>query len=123
MLEALWSTLSHPSTIAGRDSFGTLVLLAAIVALVTVGFMATVGRRVMAHSPLIAILLGSAFLPFLMGALAFSATGSNREGTDGGGILLFAVLVLSITALPVTLTTSVLYVVFRRKRFAHLPAA
>jgi hypothetical protein len=123
VLEALWSTLSHPSTIAGRDGIGTLVLLAAIVALVTVGFMATVGRRVMAHNFLIAILLGGAFLPFLISALAFFAARSNPEGTDGGGILFFAVLVLSITALPVTLTTSVLYVVFRRKRFADFPAA
>jgi len=123
VLEALWSTLSHPSTIAGRDGIGTLVLLAAIVALVTVGFMATVGRRVMAHSSPIAILLGGASLPFLMSALAFLATRSNPEGTDGGGILFFAVLVLSITALPVTLATSVLYVVFRRKKFADFPAA
>jgi hypothetical protein len=121
MLEALCSTLSHPSTITGRDGIGILVLLAAIVALVTAGFMATVGRRVMAHNSLIAILLGGAFLPLLMNALAFLATRSNPEGTDGGGILVFAVLVLSITALPVTLATSVLYVVLRQKRFADFP--
>ncbi|MDD1453194.1 hypothetical protein NHF48_023315 [Sphingomonas sp. H160509] len=119
MLEALWSALSHPNTIAGRDGIGTLVLLAAIVALITAGFMATAGRRVMGHSSIIAILLGAAFLPFIMNVLAFVATRSNPEGTDGGGILVFAVLVLSVSALPVTLATSVLYVVVRRKRLAN----
>jgi hypothetical protein len=115
LLEALWSVLSHPSTIDGRDGVGTLVLLAAIVALVTAGFMETVGRRVMTHSSISAILLGGAFLPGLATALAFLATRSNPEGTDGGGILIFAALVLSIGALPVTLATSVLYVVVREK--------
>jgi drug/metabolite transporter (DMT)-like permease len=107
--------LSHPSTIDGRDGVGTLVLLAAIVALVTAGFMETVGRRVMTHSSISAILLGGVFLPGLATALAFLATRSNPEGTDGGGILIFAALVLSIGALPVTLATSVLYVVVREK--------
>ena len=77
----------------------------------------------MPHSALIAILLGSAFLPILLSALAFLATRINPQGTDGAGILFFAALVLSVTALPVTLATSVLYVVVRRKRFADFPAS
>ncbi len=117
MLGALWSVFSHPGTIAGRDGVGTLVLPAVIVALLTFGFMAAVGRHVMGRFPVVAVLLGCVFVPSVMNALAFLAASSDRAGTDGGGILVFAALVLSICAVPVTLATSVLYaVVWRRRR-------
>ena len=115
MLEALWFTFSHPSTIIGRDGAGDLLLAAAIVALITAAFMATVGRRIMKRSPILAVLIGFAFLPFVMNALAFLLAWNGPEGADGGGILVFATLVMSICALPVTLTTSVLYVLYRRR--------
>ena len=115
MLEGLWSAFSHPSTIVGQDGAGTLVVLAAVVALVTAGFMATVGRKVLARSSVIAVLMGCAFVPSLMIALAFLMARSAPDGTDGGGILVMAALVLSICAIPVTLATSVLYVVTRQK--------
>jgi hypothetical protein len=96
-----------------------MALLAGIVALITVGFMATVGRRVMLHSSVTAVLMGCAFLPLLMNAGAFAISLSSSAGTDGGGILVFASLVLSICALPVTIATSVLYVVARRRRLVR----
>jgi hypothetical protein len=119
VLDALWAVFSHPSTIVGRDGAGTLALLTTVAALATAGFMATVGRRVMVHSSVIAVLLGCAFLPLLMNAFALLAAQSHPAGTDGGGILLFATLVLSICALPVTLATSLLYVIVRQKSHAE----
>ena len=96
-----------------------MVLLAVVMALVTAGFMATVGRRVMLRSSIIATLIGGAFLPVLMNAGAFALTVSNPARTDGGGTFVFAALVLSICALPVTIATSVLYVVMQRRSVAR----
>lgn len=119
MLEALWSAFSHPSTIVGRDGAGNLLLAAAAAVLITAAFMATIGRRLMRHSPLFAILAGLAFLPLLMNALAFTMAWNSPKGTDLGGILVFATLVLSICVLPVTLATSVVYVFIRRRFAVH----
>ena len=116
MLEAVWSALSHPSTIVGREGIGSLMLPAIVVALVTFGFMAAVGRHVLGRSRVVAVLLGCAFVPSMMNGLAFLAASSDRSGTDGGGILVFVALVLSICIVPVTLATSVLYVVIWRWR-------
>lgn len=119
MLEALWSVFSHPSTIVGRDGGGTLVLPAIIVALFTFGFMAAVGRQVMGRCPVVTVLLGCAFVPLMMNALAFLAASGGPAGTDGGGIFILAALVLSICAVPVSLATSVLYAVIWRRRGAE----
>lgn len=119
MLEALWSALSHPSTIVGREGIGSLMLPAIIVALVTLGFMAAVGRHVLGRSRAVAVLLGCAFVPSMMNGLAFLAASSDRPGTDGGGMLVYAALVLSICTVPVTLATSVLYAVTWRWRGAR----
>ncbi len=119
VLAALWSVLSHPSTIVGRDGVGTLVVPAVIVALVTFGFMATVGRQVLGRCPVVAVLLGCAFVPLMMNALAFLAMSGSPDGTDGGGMLVLVALVLSICAVPVTLATSVLYAVIWRRRGAE----
>lgn len=119
MLEGLWSVFSHPSTIVGRDGVGTLVLPAVIVALITFGFMATVGRQLLGRSPFVAVLLGCAFVPLMMNALALLAASGGPAGTDGGGMLVLAALVLSICAVPVTLATSVLYAVIWRRRGAE----
>ena len=73
----------------------------------------------MLRSSTIATLMGCAFLPLLMNAGAFAITLSSPAGTDGGGILAFAALVLSICALPVTIATSVLYVVMQRRSVAR----
>lgn len=115
MIEALWSAFSHPDTIAGRDGAGTLALLALLVALVTSGFMAMIGRRIMPYSPALAILSGCAFVPLLMNLGAFAVALAGPAGTDGGGILMFAALVLSLAALPVTFAVSITYVVFRKR--------
>ncbi len=116
MIEAMWSMFSSPGTIFGCDGDETMILFAGIVAVITAVFMATVGRRLMLRSPVTAVLMGCAFLPLLMSAGAFAIALNHPAGTDGGGILVGASLVLSICALPVTIATSVLYVVVRRRR-------
>ena len=115
MIEALWSTFSHPDTIAGRDGAGTLALLALVVALATSGFMAMIGRRIMPYSPALAIVSGCAFVPLLMNLGAFAVALGEPAGGDGGGILMFAALALSVAALPVTLAVSITYVVLRKR--------
>ena len=108
----------HPSMIVGRDGLGSLLMLAAFVALITLAFMATAGRRLMARSSVLAVGAGCAFLPFLVNAAAHFIAWNQPTGTDVGGMLMFAVLVLSIAALPVTLATSLLYVHIRRRAAA-----
>jgi hypothetical protein len=116
--EALWWALSHPGLIAGSDGAGTLVFMAVIVVLITAGFMASIGKRVMPHSSVVAVLMGCAFVPLMMNAIAFAVALSQPSGTDGGGILIFTSLVLSICALPVTIATSLLYFFVQRRRLA-----
>lgn len=116
MLEALWSVFSHPSTIISRNGVGSLALPVVVLILFTLGFMATVGRRVLGRCPVAAVLLGCAFVPLMMNALAFLAASGGPAGTDGGGMLVLIALVLSICAVPITLATSVLYAVVWRRR-------
>ena len=114
MIDALWSAFQNPGIIVGRDGAPTLVLLAGVAALVTLGFMVTIGQRLATRRPIIAALMGGAFVPLLMNTLAIVVALAQPAGTDGGGILVFAALLLSICVLPVTAATSVLYVVLRR---------
>lgn len=116
VLDAVWAALLHPGTIAGRDSVAALALPAVVIAAVTIGFMAVAGRRAIPRSPVGAVLLGSAFAPALMIALALLAASHHPAGSDGGGILLFAAIVLAVYALPVTAAASVLYVLVRLRR-------
>jgi hypothetical protein len=104
--------------IVGRDGLGSLLMLAALVALITLAFMAIAGRRLMARSSVLAAVAGCAFLPLLVNVAANLIAWNQPAGTDVGGMLVFAVLVLSIAALPVTLATSLLYVLIRRKAAA-----
>ena len=119
MLEALWFALSHPSMIVGRDGGGTMILLTAVVAGLTVGFMATIQRLVLPGRPLLASLIGCAFVPLLMNALSFLVARDQPPGSDAGGMLAVMTFVLSICVIPVTLATSVLYVVARLKSFSR----
>lgn len=116
MSEALWSAFSHPSAITGSDGLAPLVALAAIVSVVTWTFMVLVGRRLLMRSSILAVALGCGFLPVLMNVAASLIACSQPSGTDMGGMLMFAVLVLSIATLPVTFATSLLYVGLRKKR-------
>jgi hypothetical protein len=102
--------------IVGRDGLGSSLMLAVIVALITLAFMATAGPRLMARSSALAVAAGCVFLPLFVNLAAFLIAWNQPAGTDVGGMLVFAVLVLSIAALPVTLATSLLYVLIRRKR-------
>lgn len=113
---ALWYSVTHPDLIAGRDGAASLVVLAAVVTLITTGFMATAGRRMIRHGPVLAVLAGGAFLPILLTGAAFVLALGGHAGTDGGGILVGMALILSICAVPLTLTTSMLYVVYARTR-------
>lgn len=115
MSEALWSALSHPATIVGQSSGVDMWLAAAAIMAVTTLWMATVGRRMMQHSPLLAVLVGCAFLPVLTIVSAFVLVWSSPRGTDGGGMLLIGALALSICALPLTFATSMLCALAQRK--------
>ena len=115
MLQALFFAFSHPGTIVGRDGAGDLLLMAAGVVLITAAFMAIAAIRVVRRSAMLAIVLGTTFLPLLMNALASLLAWNGPAGTDGGGMLVFATLVLSICALPITLATSILYVLVMRR--------
>lgn len=117
VLDALWSAFST-NMIVGRDGAGTLTLLAAVASLITAGFMATIGRRMMRRSYLLAVLAGCVFLPLLMNGTALLLARHHPHGTDGGGMLVGITLILSVCVLPITLATSVLYVVMARKRWA-----
>ena len=91
-------------------------MLAAFVALITLAFMATAGRRLIARSSALAVVAGCVFLPLFVNVVAFLIAWNQPAHTDVGGMLVFAVLVLSIATLPITLATSLLYVLIRRKR-------
>ena len=119
MFESVWSALLHPSNIVGRDGAGDLALAAVVVAFLNLALMAIAGRRIAKRSPVIAVLGGFAFLPLLINALAFLLAWNAPEGGDGEGMLVAAALVLSICALPVTLTTSLLCICIRRRLFTH----
>lgn len=116
MTDAFWSAISNPSMIVGRDGAGTIWLLAGFGIVITAGFMAIAGRRMMVRSRVGAVLMGGLFLPVLLTGGAFVLSLGHPSGMDGGGILFFVSLVLSICALPVTMATSVLYVILRRRR-------
>lgn len=115
MLDALFLALSHPRTIVGRDGAGDLLLMAVGVMLITAAFMAVAGRRIMRRATLLAVVLGAAFVPFLMIAIACLLAWNAPARTDGAGILVVATLVLAIGALPVTIATSVSYVLLMRR--------
>lgn len=127
MLKWLWSVFSHPSVIVGRDGgVAPLIVAAAIVIVITTAFMATLGRRIMRSSSILAVVTGGGVVPALMLAAAIAlpfASPRSPEPTDASGMLLAAAIVLSICAIPITLATSVLYVVLRRRALARRSAA
>ena len=118
MPEALWSAVLNPSAITGGDGVAPLVALAALVSLVTWAFMALVGRSLMLRSSNLAVALGCGFVPLSINVAASLVAWSQPSGTDVGGMLMFAALVLSIATLPVTFATSVFYAGLRRRRQA-----
>jgi drug/metabolite transporter (DMT)-like permease len=113
----LWETFSHPSTIAGEGDGPVLLVGAAIVALLTLAFMATIGKRIARRSRTVAVLAGAAFLPGCVIALAYGLLISAPEGpppNDAPAMLFGALFVLAICATPVSFLTSVAYIVRRR---------
>lgn len=115
----LWETFSHPSTIAGRGDGPFLLVGAAIVALLTLAFMATIAKRIARRSRTVAVLAGAAFLPGCVIAIAYSLLVSAPEGpppNDAPAMLFGALFVLAICATPVSVLTSVAYVAGRRSK-------
>lgn len=112
----MWTVPLDPGPLVGRDGVTAFALPAIVVVAITIGFMAAVGRRLMRKRAGLAVLLGSAFAPTLMIAIALLAASRHPAGTDGGGILTSVALALAVYALPVTAATSVLYVRVRRRR-------
>lgn len=126
MFEWLWSVFSHPSVIVGRDGAAPMIVAAAILIAITIAFMASLGRRIMRYSPLLAALTGGGLVPALMLAAAIAlpfGSPSHAASTDASGMLLAAAIVLSICAVPITLATSVAYVVLRRRALARRTSA
>lgn len=121
MLGTLWYAISHPGFIAGRDGLGGLVLISAVFSLTTLGFMVVLGRRLIRYSPALSVATGTAILPVLLTAMAFIAARNHPPGTDGGGMLIAASIMVSVWMVPVTLVTSLLYVHFRDRPPARPP--
>lgn len=116
MLDALRTTFAHPASIVGDDGWLSLIALAVAAMLLTLLFMAVGGRRVMRRSAVLAVSTGTLCVPMLIIVAALVIESRGRTGVDGGGMLIFAAVVLAICAVPVTLLTSLAYVLVRRKR-------
>lgn len=115
MVGMLWYAISHPNLIAGRDGLGRIVLISAVIAMMTLGFMALVGRQILRYSRVLAVLAGTAILPLSLVALAFLAARNDPPGTDAGGMLIAISIVGSVWMVPVTLATSIVYVAYRTR--------
>jgi phosphatidylglycerophosphate synthase len=118
MGEMLWTIFSNPRTIAGPEDAPFIIAAALLVALLTLGFMAMVGKRISRLSGILAALIGTAFVPALIVLIAIILLKLAPNGpppNDGPAMLFMGLIVLAICALPVSLAASALYVVRRRR--------
>ncbi|MEH6662039.1 MAG: hypothetical protein V7679_10355 [Parasphingorhabdus sp.] len=107
MFGLLWSAFSDPF----------MLIPAVFLGLLTLTFMATVGRRIMRANRILAMLVGMAFVPALVIAIAFGLLWTMPDSpppNDGPAMLFTALLVLSIWNIPVSLIVSAVYVAQHR---------
>jgi hypothetical protein len=119
MGELLWSIFSHPTIIVKPSDAPFMLIGAMAVVFLTFSFTAMAGKHIARKSLLVAVLFGTAFVPALGIATAYTLLSVAPEGpppNDGPGMLFVIMFVLSICTIPISFLTSAAYVARRPNR-------